>query len=945
MKNERLLLVLSILLMLLSAAVGIAGNLATNSVPEEWKPHLWIAWLAFGIFLVITIFILIWQWVTQGGKPEPPEKPAYVHEGWFLKHIYRALPNFTGRKTEQARLTVWLKDANEKPLLVMLALGGFGKSALCWHWLHHDETAKQLPRVVWWNFYEDNNFETFLRETLEYLDLKPEALSPSQQVEILTRFVRENRILLVLDGFERILRIYHNLSAAYQGDEIKARKGSIEEKQNNQCISDQAANFLQRVSSAGARGRVLVASRLLPSDLFARQSGERYDCCDVYELEKMSKEDAVEFFHKQKINGARAEIETACETYGYHPLSLRLLAGQLAKTPGRDIRNAEKLKIDADLKGRQNHILKVAYDSLPRRRRKLFSQIACFRSSISAEQIAVFAGMAKTAPPNRRPAKPGANDRKNPLQRVSQVAAGGFIRWRGWAGQIALRVALVIIKPMNLNAALRDFSERGLLHHDETKDEYDMHPIVRRYAYERLTAPDKNAAHQRLADYFAAAPPPQKVEKLEDLAAVIELYHHMVSAGKLDEAKQIFKDRLDTPTYYQFGAYQLQIELLLSLFPDGEDKPPRLKTESAQALILNDLAAVYSMSGQSRRAVPLLEMDIEIMEKLGDKKNTAIPLGNVAQQQLVIGALAQAERNLRRSIELCREIEDEFWEAVGHQELGRLLAYRGAWQEAEENLLTAQKVFDEVGPSQTNYGSVNWSYRALRRLLMARETVNSNQSPVTRDQRSSVAGQPSPVSAQPSAVECARRALELADETARTQYPVERDYVRAHWLLGAAYRLEGVATGATGALGEAETHLGEALRRCRAINAVDGEADILLELAKLRQAQGQGAEARRLAAEALLITERSGYALQGADVHLFLAGLALTPTPLPPGEERFPAGEGREAALAHARAARRLATGWEMVDGKQVYDESGEYLYKAAYEEAGEILRRMKVEG
>ncbi len=70
-----------------------------------------------------------------------------------------------------------------------------------------------------------------------------------------------------------------------------------------------------------------------------------------------------------------------------------------------------------------------------------------------------------------------------------------------------------------------------------------------------------------------------KVKTLEDLAPVIELYHHMVRAGNLDEAVKLFYDRLSKPTYYQFGAYQLRIELLRALFLDGEDKPPRLKDE------------------------------------------------------------------------------------------------------------------------------------------------------------------------------------------------------------------------------------------------------------------------------------------------------------------------------------------------------------------------------
>ena len=154
----------------------------------------------------------------------------------------------------------------------------------------------------------------------------------------------------------------------------------------------------------------------------------------------------------------------------------------------------------------------------------------------------------------------------------------------------------------------------------------------------------------------------------------------------------------------------------------------------------------------------------------------------------------------------------------------------------------------------------------------------------------------------------AHRALELADETARVQFPYERDYVSAHWLLGAAHR-------ATGDTASAERHLSEALTRCRRINLVEFEANILLDLARLRAAQGQRDEVLHLAREALVITERSGYVLQGADVHLFLAHMEV---------ERG----NRETALAHAVQARERAT----CDGPP------DYTYKVAIDEAGALL-------
>jgi len=87
-------------------------------------------------------------------------------------------------------------------------------------------------------------------------------------------------------------------------------------------------------------------------------------------------------------------------------------------------------------------------------------------------------------------------------------------------------------------------------------------------------------------------------------------------------------------------------------------------------------------------------------------------------------------------------------------------------------------------------------------------------------------------------------------------------------------------------LAEAEQHLQEALARDRAINLVELEAPILLEVARLRFAQAVVSsqssvdrqkqnqlmqEAFDFANEALQIAERCEYRLQEAEVHNFLA--------------------------------------------------------------------------
>jgi tetratricopeptide (TPR) repeat protein len=760
------------------------------------------------------------QLLTALGRPPEPEPPKELARGeWFLAHPYPMPPNFTGRVAERQMLTDWLDKDTAHPLLVLRALGGFGKSALVWHWLTHEVKDEQWPCVVWWSFYEgDASFDHFLAETLNYLScgkIDATKTSANDAVKTLLQILTRPGVLLVLDGFERELRAFSGLNAAYQGDE--AAKSETNERD---CISPLAELFLYNVAlQPRLRSKVLLTTRLCPHVLEAKGGGFLQGCREQ-ELWQMQPADAVEFFHAQGIRGTRTEIEAACEPYGYHPLSLRLLAGLIVadfQQPG-DIAAAKRLDVSGDLIQRQHHVLETAYNSLTPERRALLGRIACFRSPVGYEALKALA------------VAEGDGDSASPVADSP-------------SGHLAVSA---------LDADLRDLVSRGLLHHDTKEGRFDLHPIVRRYAYDRLATPDRAAAHTRLRDYFAAVPKPDKVTRLEDLAPAIELYHHTVRAGQFDEARTLFRDRLHPAAYYQLGAYQLIIDLLRAVFPDGDDHPPRLKDETAQAWTLNALANSYGLSGQPRRAVPLWKQQTAIRQKQGDKGKRGIATGLQAAASvalLPIGNLRAAEANLRRSIALSREIKDEFKQAICRRELAWLLACRGVYPESETELTMATKMFEKQDRVQSQ--CVACAYHSMRKLLLLR---SGSQLAIGNPQ---------------SGIPLARRTLELAQQREREiGRPNARDYILAHWLLGAAHRV-------AGQFDEAEHHLHEALERCRRINMVDHEANILIDLARLRAATGQPDEAQRLASEALLITERSGYVLQGADTRLELAKLAI----------------------------------------------------------------------
>ncbi len=527
--------------------------------------------------------------------------------------------------------------------------------------------------------------------------------------------------------------------------------------------------------------------------------------CLEKELLALEKDDAVAFFQNQGIQGTRAEIEATCAPYGYHPLTLSILAGYILgnRSKPNDVSVARELNVTNDIIQNKHHVLEVAYNSLSPEEAKLLSTIACFRSPTGYEALQSITD--------------------SPLPEGEGQGEGE-----------------------SLDDQLEQLEARGLLHWDKKENKYDLHPIVRRYAYERLTAPDRTATHTRLKDYFEVIPTPQKIESLNDLAPVIELYHHMVRAGQLDEACELLYQRLNTPTYYQFGAYQLRIELLRILFPDGENKPPKLENENAQAWTLNELANSYSLNGEPHRAVQVWTTALPTAKKLGRKKNLAIGLGNLAYMaQIHIGALSDAEHNLRRSIIISREIEDVFWEAVGYAERGKLLAYRGLWDKAEIEISKSIKMFLE--DEQFQYATVATYYQTLRKLQMIRSGT-----------------QPNLIYKQ--AKQNAQQIFHLLEQRLQ-KYGKKyvRDYIVAYWASGASFR-------ANGDLEKAEKHLNESLRRCRAINLVESEADILLEISKLRHAQDSPKEALRLAHEALIITERSGYVLQGGGCEFVARG-------------------------------------------------------------------------
>ena len=459
---------------------------------------------------------------------------------------------------------------------------------------------------------------------------------------------------------------------------------------------------------------------------------------------------------------------------------------------------------------------------------------------------------------------------------VSRIAA-----FRSAITYEALAIFNTLGSEKRFDEAIGDLCERGLLQRDFQNNRFDLHPIVRHYCYERLI--DKSGAHTRLRDYFSQIPIPdeQHVQRVEDLTPVIELYHHTICSGLHDEALLIFRDQLTEPLYYRFGAFNTCIELLRCLLSDEDSQPQRLQDLEQRGWVLNTLAAAYTSSGQPLNAMQAYLQGNRIAGDLGQKSNSARALTNMGITQVMLGKLEAAWMNFRRSLEVTSELHDNLWGAVTHSNIGQLFTYRGEFDKAEAEFQIAQDVFDRYGPFVS-------SFQALTRTQRARLELTTGKAMA--------------------ALDSARQARSLVDEVRKTHYPIERDYIETEWLFGAAQVMEGSD------LGNASKHLTDALTRCRRINLVEIEPNILLTLAHWHQAQGNVLEAQMHADEALEIADRCEFRLAQAEIHNFLAHLA------------FDAGD-RQAAVEHAEIAKERA--W--CDGPP-------YCYKPALDEAIAVL-------
>lgn len=380
-------------------------------------------------------------------------------------------------------------------------------------------------------------------------------------------------------------------------------------------------------------------------------------------------------------------------------------------------------------------------------------------------------------------------------------------------------------------------------------------------------------AHADARKYFEALPAPDQIDKLQDLEPLIELCRHMAAAGDLEEAWWVYWGRLSDHLMNRFASHRQAKELLLPLFTDGLDRPPRLASAASQGTACNELGICFSYAGDPATAMSLREKAADLWT---DKTDQAIALGNLAANARQTGQLRRAQALAAECLDLWAS-SSEFRRAQGHETMAEILMTVGAWDAA---LL------------QVNRAAALWP--------KARQEIPWLPATDSLRARLVLAGQGG------DAVALAESQLRRAEAARLESFLIEALVLRAEAGLASEWPRPGRAT-------HDAAH--SALRRARDGGFVPHECDALVPWALVQGGQGRIADGLADAAAAIALAERCTYRLKLADAHLAAARLHLL-------------ADAPDRALPHARAARAAAR----CDGppdhtyRLVWDRSGEVL-------------------
>lgn len=647
--------------------------------------------------------------------PELPRPPQLLAVPDFISGH-----DFVGRATELEWLDEWAAGG-EDPLLVVEAIGGMGKSTLAWQWVKKNARAVRpdFAGVLWYSFYEGGaDMSSFAAYALAYTTGQPLKKLRGRKTAELTRSLvaalKGQPFLLVLDGLERVLVAYHRLDASQARDDQV-----LSDRDHRACIKPADEELLRQLLAAGP-SKFLVTSRLLPT-AFTNNAGQRLPGVAHRELSGLHTDDALSMMRELGVRGGDAAVRRYLEeNFENHPLLVGIVAGLVNDYP-RDPGNFDRWAEDPQggaalslaalpLKQRRTHILAAALSGLEPGTRQLLSRIAALADAVPFDTITALNPFLPAPPPeppddilvrryknrlssledalkstsDRAERKRLRADIKEARARVDQMEserATHDSRLEEYRSSEDVREAL-----NRLVSALRELGARGLLQWDRKKNTYDLHPVVRGYAFDVLEDEERTDICNLIVDHFQSKPADRYAEAktVADVQQSINIARAFIQAGRLDEAASFISGDFIQALIFSVETSHEVLALLHPLFPGGFRNAPHSSLSSFNCgLLMNYAAVALLMLNRYSEARVIFENLVRRHLEQDNPADLQANLGNLGIVYMDENRVAQAFATQELSLEFAEAAKQNEYAAVAHLSLSSLYISTGQLREAE----------------------------------------------------------------------------------------------------------------------------------------------------------------------------------------------------------------------------------------------------------------------
>ena len=317
------------------------------------------------------------------------------------------------------------------------------------------------------------------------------------------------------------------------------------------------------------------------------------------------------------------------------------------------------------------------------------------------------------------------------LDRELVQCLGLFDRPAPWGALLALKAADPPIPGLTralhgaddraLAESLARLAQWGLLDCDpaEPAPDLDAHPLVRERFGARLQEehPDAlRAAHRCLFNWFRALPGADRPDGLDGLEPLYRAVGHGCRAGQYEAALLVYQDRIQRGdqgyTTFQLGAISADLSALAGFFPDGWSAAPVTGdlSEPNRSWLIAEAAFCLMSLGRLEESLGPRQTHRERSRESGDWNEFCIASINLIDLQTPLGRWVEAERTALEAVAASGRVADQseaqFDKLVALAKLGQALHGQGRLAESAAAFAEAESIQARRSPKLPTLNSL-----------------------------------------------------------------------------------------------------------------------------------------------------------------------------------------------------------------------------------------------